>query len=589
LNIVIPGFSRQYFPKVFFLCVIGSSFVSYNHSSVSVPWTITYHKKGETIILTNQDKNLNSAVKKRLIKTFFTVYPEEKKYFNTNATDTVHVRIDTSYSGVAYTSGGRTVISAAWFHKHPQDTDVITHEVMHIVQAYPSHSGPDWLTEGIADYARYKYGVNNKAAGWKLTPYSSKQSYTDSYRITARFLVWLTQNYDKNIVKKLDTQMRNKTYTKELWKDITGKSLDNLWKAYSDNPQIDRTVNWTSASDSSVNGLIHNYWNVQQHYFNTNNQGNGRFQYWPQAHALDVLVRAFLRTKNKRYAKCIRQWYDGVKAQTGGEFINAFNDDMEWNELAMLRAYKAIGDQKFKATAINVWNEIKTGWTNVGGGGIMWQVNTPDFKNTPANMPACIFAAKLYQIDHKKSDLDWAKKIYKWEVNNLVNQSTGAVWDGFDYKDGSKKIHKNLYTYNQGTFIGASLRLYEITGKKSYLDHAVQTANFTLNSMVDTVNGVLKGGGTGDGGLFNGIFIRYFKQLIMSPDLTGKTRQRYVNFLQHNALVLWAKGTNKNLYIFGSYWGKKPGNKVDLTVDLSGVILMESAAELSKKGYFKSK
>jgi hypothetical protein len=208
-----------------------------NGDSISV-FNKTYHKKGETLIFTNQDKDLNPAVKKRLIKTFFTVYPDEKKYFNTNATDTVHVRIDTSYSGVAYTSGGRTVISAAWFHKHPQDTDVITHEVMHIVQAYPPHSGPDWLTEGIADYVRYKYGVNNKAAGWKLTPYSSKQSYTDSYRVAARFLAWLTQNYDKNIVKKLDTQMRNKTYTKELWKDITGKSLDNLWKIYSENPEL---------------------------------------------------------------------------------------------------------------------------------------------------------------------------------------------------------------------------------------------------------------------------------------------------------------------------------------------------------------
>jgi predicted alpha-1,6-mannanase (GH76 family) len=260
---------------------------------------------------------------------------------------------------------------------------------------------------------------------------------------------------------------------------------------------------------------------------------------------------------------------------------------MEWNELAMLRAYKAIGDQKFKTAAKNVWNKVKEGWTDVGGGGIYWQSGNKTFKNTPANMPACIFAAKLYQVDHNDSDLEWAKKIYKWEVNNLVNQSTGAVWDGFDYKNGKKKFHKNLYTYNQGTFIGASLKMYEITGKKKYLNNAIKTANFTLDSLADPQNGLLKGGGTGDGGLFNGIFMRYFKKLIMSPDLSDDTRQRYVNFLQHNALTLWTKGTNKKDYIFGNDWAKKPDATVDLTVDLSGVILIESAAELSKKDYFE--
>jgi predicted alpha-1,6-mannanase (GH76 family) len=132
------------------------------------------------------------------------------------------------------------------------------------------------------------------------------------------------------------------------------------------------------------------------------------------------------------------------------------------------------------------------------------------------------------------------------------------------------------------------MKLYEITGKKIYFDNAVQTANFTLNNMVNSDDGILKGGETGDGGLFNGIFIRYFKQLIINSGLADKSRQKYINFLQHNSLVLWKKGTGKSSYIFGKNWGEKPGGSVDLMVDLSGVILMESAAELNDKGYFKS-
>ena len=118
------------------------------------------------------------------------------------------------------------------------DLDVITHEVMHIVQSYPPNSGPGWLTEGIADYVRFKYGVDNKGAGWSLPDYKPENSYKNSYRITARFLYWLTKKYDKNIVQKLDKNMRNKTYSEDLWNQYTGKSLDALWAEYSESPQI---------------------------------------------------------------------------------------------------------------------------------------------------------------------------------------------------------------------------------------------------------------------------------------------------------------------------------------------------------------
>ena len=109
---------------------------------------------------------------------------------------------------------------------------------MHIVQAYPHGAGPGWITEGIADYVRYKLGVNNEAGGWKLTEYNSKQNYQNAYRITARFFVWLEKHFDKNLVKKLNTVMHNKQYTPSFWQEETGKTIDELWKSYSENPSI---------------------------------------------------------------------------------------------------------------------------------------------------------------------------------------------------------------------------------------------------------------------------------------------------------------------------------------------------------------
>lgn len=200
--------------------------------------TETITRQDKTLIFSNTDPKLDRDVKEKLIETFFEVYPEMKRDFNPKAPDTISVKVDTSYGGVAYANDGEIVISSEWLHKKPNDTDVITHEAMHIVQNYPRNSGPGWLTEGIADYVRYEYGVDNAAAGWALPAYSKESSYTDSYRTTARFLVWLHNRYGNQIIHKLDSRMRNKTYANSTWSNLTGHSLEQLWDEYAANPDI---------------------------------------------------------------------------------------------------------------------------------------------------------------------------------------------------------------------------------------------------------------------------------------------------------------------------------------------------------------
>src|SRR5699024_8405268 len=86
---------------------------------------------------------------------------------------------------------------------------------------------------------------------------------------------------------------------------LTFIACGNKKNAASHSTAVKQKIDWNSAADSSTNGLIRNYWNPEEHYFNTNNQGNTRFQYWPQAHALDVLVQAYLRTGNQKYVQYI--------------------------------------------------------------------------------------------------------------------------------------------------------------------------------------------------------------------------------------------------------------------------------------------
>jgi len=195
-----------------------------------------------TLIFITKTVNLDPTTRQRMIEAFFTVYPKEAKRFNPNTLRKVTFVVDPTYDGVAATSNGIVRYNPTWLEKHPEDIDVVTHEVMHIVQAYPNGSGPGWLTEGIADYARYVYGVNNQAGNWKLPDYKAGQSYTNSYRITARFLAWLTQHGHPKLVDALDQAARTRTYTPDLWKQKTGKTLDELWAEYTANPTAVKLV-----------------------------------------------------------------------------------------------------------------------------------------------------------------------------------------------------------------------------------------------------------------------------------------------------------------------------------------------------------
>jgi len=198
----------------------------------------TISRKGYTLVFLNKDTDLSKTVKDRLIEAFFSVYPKEAKMFNKHTIKKVVFFMDPDYKGVAATSGDIVRFNPKWFHSNPGDIDIVTHEVMHIVQAYPGNAGPGWLTEGIADYVRFKFGVDNQGAHWTLPNFSTKQNYENAYRVTARFLVWLEKNKMKGIVKQLDIDMRTKTYNSQIWKQLTGKTVDELWSEYAQNPVI---------------------------------------------------------------------------------------------------------------------------------------------------------------------------------------------------------------------------------------------------------------------------------------------------------------------------------------------------------------
>jgi len=220
--------------KISLLAIGVVSLLSVAHAQT----TKVYQRDGYKLTFTNFDATLDTAEQTRLVKTFFIVYPKLAAEYNPGTLKDVKMVIDTSYKGVAATADGKVTIASSWLHKRPEDIDVVTHEVMHIVQDYGESVGPGWLTEGIADYARNKFGVNNAAAKWSLPDFKPTQNYDNAYRITARFLVWIEEKVKPGVVKELDAQLRKHTYTADSWKKLTGKSVDELWGDYVKNPAI---------------------------------------------------------------------------------------------------------------------------------------------------------------------------------------------------------------------------------------------------------------------------------------------------------------------------------------------------------------
>lgn len=151
-------------------------------------------------------------------------------------------------NGVAGASGTRIECAGKWFKENLEGEAVgaVVHELVHVVQQYGGRRNPGWLVEGVADYIRwFKY----EPVSQRPRPNPARAKYTDSYRVTGAFLEYVCAEHDHEFVVKINAAMREGRYSPELWKEYTGKSVDELWAAYM------ATLTGKTASASGPNAL----------------------------------------------------------------------------------------------------------------------------------------------------------------------------------------------------------------------------------------------------------------------------------------------------------------------------------------------
>ena len=363
--------------------------------------------------------------------------------------------------------------------------------------------------------------------------------------------------------------------------------------------------NWQQMADGMTNALIKRFWGAEfpgykkRYYFNYGSDLSNMTteHYWPQAHAMDVIVDAYMRTGDKKFLDMYPLWWKGApKFNFAGRkedaWWNPFVDDMEWMVLAQIRMYESTSEKKYLKKAMQMYNDWI--WPQWGPedeapwyGGITWKTDVEKSKNACSNGPAAIIAARLYNFydvagmkgkKPREEYLTEAKKIYHWLKSTLL-QPSGAVADNMARNGEINR--KWIFTYNQGTFLGAAHELYKITGDKQYLADAVKAADYVIEHMSRN-RGVLGNATEGDGGLFHGIFFRYFVKLINDETLDTATRRKFHAYLTHLATVMAEHGVNKNTMLYGGRWWKAPADNapVGLTPHVTGCMLMEAMCVL---------
>lgn len=181
------------------------------------------------------DPKVPAATVQGYLDTLTYVVPAITDFFHPITATRIRLVVDPGYTdGPAAAGGGVITVSAAYARAHPRDLDVVTHEVTHIVQAYSADTYADWWhwVEGVADYARYRFGKDNAACGWSISHHEPGSAYTDGYRATARFLAWTVDSGGDRIVQDLDAALRNGTYSNVFWTARTGDDIAALWSRY---------------------------------------------------------------------------------------------------------------------------------------------------------------------------------------------------------------------------------------------------------------------------------------------------------------------------------------------------------------------
>ena len=339
------------------------------------------------------------------------------------------------------------------------------------------------------------------------------------------------------------------------------------------------------------------------------------WHYWWQAHYVDCLVdtgRRELGGEGHTPAK-----FDGDNLPSAGKLasrlvtgirlrnfltvVNSYYDDMAWLALATLRleklaedTRKSSGRRRNAKVLKSLTLQFDSASTDDLGGGTFWSKKR-DFKNTPATAPVALYYARTGQAAKAQSLLDWLDA-------KLYDPEQGMYRDGLRIAPGGELVLESaIYTYNQGPVLGALLEL----GGEANLERAAALVaaverHLTVQApLLGRKAAVLRSEGTGDGGLFTGVLVRYLALAAVDERLSAETRATAALLVTDTAEAFWEGrrlvGAQEPLARRGArlVFSARPelparrsypaGSAVELSTQLQAWMVLEAAAAIAGK------
>lgn len=266
--------------------------------------------------------------------------------------------------------------------------------------------------------------------------------------------------------------------------------------------------------------------------------------FWDQAEMMEVVLDAYEVTKDEKYLKDFDILFTNFIANHKADWMdNKYNDDIAWAVLFSVRGYLFTKNKKYLDQAKDQYDKMYArAFTNSYGGGLIWY-ETKTSKNACIEGPAMVAACYLAQATGDKTYYDKAIALYSWSKIYLFDAATGKVSDNVDLdkKTGKLKFSNWSSTYNQGTFLGAAVMLYNFTKEYTYLEEAERIARYTRDEMFKgkVINTEDRGN---DLPGFKGIFARYARMYTLETKKTD-----LVDWLQLNARVAYNNRNSRGL------------------------------------------
>ena len=152
-----------------------------------------------------------------------------------------------------------------------------------------------------------------------------------------------------------------------------------------------------------------------------------------------------------------------------------YYDDNAWIAMGQMDAWHATGRKQYLEAAARTLDFCRSG-IDPESGGVWWRESwdrpSQKTKNTCSTAPVAFACLRYYEVTRQPTSLETAMNLMTWLDSHLKDE------DGlyFDHMGMSGRIDRRKWSYNSAMPLRCYILLYKMTGRKDYLDKALQTA-----------------------------------------------------------------------------------------------------------------